>query len=46
MESLGKQTGIHVEESTEVAQLVSNKLAVEHGFKPQSVKDSIKSFIE
>ena len=46
MASLGKQTGVHVAESTEVAQLVSHKLAVEHGFKPQSVKDSIKSFIE
>tara|TARA_B100000787_G_scaffold74942_1_gene55211 strand:- start:1089 stop:1949 length:861 start_codon:yes stop_codon:yes gene_type:complete len=46
MECFGKKTGVIVQESAEPSQLISNQLAIDHGFKPSSVVDSIKSIFE
>ena len=46
MACFGKKTGVIVQKSAEPSQLISNQLAIDHGFKPSSVEDSIKLLFE
>ena len=45
MDLLGIRVEIIEKNIEQKAQLVSNKLAVKNGFKPKSVKESLKSYI-
>ena len=46
IDSLGGPIKIIEKQAEKTAQLVSNKLAVENGFKPKTVEGSIRSFVE
>lgn len=46
IDSLGGPIKIIEKQAEKTAQLVSNKLAVENGFKPQTVEGSIRSFVK